>query len=97
MVKANTGSNLGFGDKLWAAADKLCGDMNATNYMCVILSMISLNYITPVYRAFGEMIKLFSTASMWWCYKTVVLKIYVTRCCRNSWSAGSYSRRLSLC
>lgn len=34
MAKNTTGANLGFEDKLWAAADKLRGEMKAANDVC---------------------------------------------------------------
>ena len=33
----NSGANLGFEDKLWAAADKLRGNMDAAEYKHVVL------------------------------------------------------------
>ena len=51
MVKAS-GANLGFEDKLWAAADKLRGTMDAAEYKHVVLGLIFLKYISD---AFMEM------------------------------------------
>ncbi|NMA46734.1 MAG: SAM-dependent DNA methyltransferase [Lentisphaerae bacterium] len=51
MAKA-TGANLGFEDKLWAAADKLRGTMDAAEYKHVVLGLIFLKYISD---AFMEM------------------------------------------
>src|SRR5664279_5727627 len=42
----NTGANLGFEDKLWAAADKLRGNMDAAEYKHVALGLIFLKYIS---------------------------------------------------
>jgi type I restriction enzyme M protein len=47
-----TGANLGFEDKLWAAADKLRGTMDAAEYKHVVLGLIFLKYISD---AFMEM------------------------------------------
>ena len=40
------GANLGFEDKLWAAADKLRGNMDAAEYKHVVLGLIFLKYIS---------------------------------------------------
>ena len=45
MSKNNNGANLGFENKIWAAADKLRGNINASNYMNVVLGLIFLKYI----------------------------------------------------
>lgn len=42
----STGANLGFEDKLWAAADKLRGTMDAAEYKHVVLGLIFLKYIS---------------------------------------------------
>ena len=50
MAKANgTGANLGFEDKLWAAADKLRGTMDAAEYKHVVLGLIFLKYISDTF------------------------------------------------
>ena len=41
-----TGANLGFEDKLWMAADKLRGTMDAAEYKHVVLGLIFLKYIS---------------------------------------------------
>ncbi len=41
-----TGANLGFEDKLWAAADKLRGTMDSAEYKHVVLGLIFLKYIS---------------------------------------------------
>jgi hypothetical protein len=38
--QGNTGANLGFEDKLWAAADKLRGNMDAAEYKHVVLGSL---------------------------------------------------------
>jgi len=45
----NTGANLGFEDKLWAAADKLRGNMDAAEYKHVVLGLIFLKYISDAF------------------------------------------------
>ncbi|MBN1830426.1 MAG: SAM-dependent DNA methyltransferase [Deltaproteobacteria bacterium] len=47
--KSNTGANLGFEDKLWAAADKLRGNMDAAEYKHVVLGLIFLKYISDAF------------------------------------------------
>jgi type I restriction enzyme M protein len=51
MAKAtnSTGANLGFEDKLWAAADKLRGNMDAAEYKHVVLGLIFLKYISDAF------------------------------------------------
>ena len=45
----NTGAKLGFEDKLWAAADKLRGNMDAAEYKHVVLGLIFLKYISDAF------------------------------------------------
>ncbi len=49
--KTNDGANLGFEDKLWAAADKLRGHMDASEYKHVVLGLIFLKYISDAFQA----------------------------------------------
>jgi len=50
MAKTNnTSANLGFEDKLWAAADKLRGNMDAAEYKHVVLGLIFLKYISDAF------------------------------------------------
>ena len=44
-----TGANLGFEDKLWMAADKLRGTMDAAEYKHVVLELIFLKYISDAF------------------------------------------------
>jgi len=44
--QGGNGANLGFEDKLWAAADKLRGNMDAAEYKHVVLGLIFLKYIS---------------------------------------------------
>jgi type I restriction enzyme M protein len=48
-TKATTAANLGFEDKLWAAADKLRGNMDAAEYKHVVLGLIFLKYISDAF------------------------------------------------
>jgi type I restriction enzyme M protein len=51
MAKQNNHStaNLGFEDRLWAAADKLRGNMDAAEYKHVVLGLIFLKYISDAF------------------------------------------------
>jgi len=51
MAKATipTSANLGFEDKLWAAADKLRGNMDAAEYKHVVLGLVFLKYISDAF------------------------------------------------
>lgn len=42
----NNGATLGFEDRLWSAADKLRGTMDAAEYKHVVLGLIFLKYIS---------------------------------------------------
>ncbi len=44
-----TGATLGFEDRLWAAADKLRGNMDAAEYKHVVLGLIFLKYISDAF------------------------------------------------
>lgn len=48
--KAN-GANLGFENQMWAAADKLRGHMDASEYKHVVLGLIFLKYISDAFLA----------------------------------------------
>ena len=47
----NNGANLGFEAKLWATADKLRGNMEASDYKHVVLGLIFLKYISDAFEA----------------------------------------------
>lgn len=51
MSKNNNGANLGFESQLWAAADKLRGHMDASEYKHVVLGLIFLKYISDAFLA----------------------------------------------
>jgi type I restriction enzyme M protein len=49
--KKETGANLGFEAKLWAAADALRNNMDAAEYKHVVLGLIFLKYISDAFEA----------------------------------------------
>ena len=49
--KSNNGANLGFEAQLWAAADKLRGNMEPSDYKHVALGLIFLKYISDAFEA----------------------------------------------
>lgn len=51
MAKKSNGANLGFENQLWAAADKLRGHMDASEYKHVVLGLIFLKYISDAFEA----------------------------------------------
>ena len=48
---AGSGSTLGFEAQLWAAADKLRGNMEPSDYKHVALGLIFLKYISDAFEA----------------------------------------------
>ena len=48
--KSGNGANLGFDEKLWAAADKMRGHMDAAEYKHVVLGLIFLKYISDAFE-----------------------------------------------
>lgn len=55
--KSNGGANLGFEQKLWQAADKLRGHMDAAEYKHVVLGLIFLKYISDAFQERYEALK----------------------------------------
>ena len=51
MSENNNGANLGFENQMWAAADKLRGHMDASEYKHVVLGLIFLKYISDAFLA----------------------------------------------
>jgi type I restriction enzyme M protein len=52
MAKSKSnGANLGFENQMWAAADKLRGHMDASEYKNVVLGLIFLKYISDAFQA----------------------------------------------
>src|SRR5690242_16688801 len=56
-TKSSNGANLGFEQKLWAAADKLRGHMDAAEYKHVVLGLIFLKYISDAFQERYETLK----------------------------------------
>ncbi len=50
VSKKNNGAILGFEEKLWQAADKLRGHMDAAEYKHVVLGLIFLKYISDAFE-----------------------------------------------
>src|SRR6202171_3061083 len=48
--KSSNGADLGFEQKLWAAADKLRGHLDASEYKHVVLGLIFLKYISDAFE-----------------------------------------------
>src|SRR5258708_1968185 len=48
--KNSNGANLGFEQTLWAAADKLRGHMDPSEYKHVVLGLIFLKYISDAFE-----------------------------------------------
>jgi len=53
---ANTSANVGFEEKLWAAADKMRGNMDPSEYKHVVLGLIFLKYISDSFEKLHEKI-----------------------------------------
>src|SRR6266571_2720920 len=47
---AKNGANLGFEQTLWQAADKLRGNMDASDYKHVVLGLIFLKYVSDAFE-----------------------------------------------
>lgn len=54
--QTNSGAHLGFEDKLWATADKLRGNMDASEYKHVVLGLVFLKYISDAFMEKYELI-----------------------------------------
>jgi type I restriction enzyme M protein len=54
---AENGGNLGFEAKMWAAADKLRGHMDAAEYKHVVLGLLFLKYISDAFQGHYEALK----------------------------------------
>lgn len=50
MAKKDTTANLGFEEQIWKAADKLRGNMDASEYKSVVLGLIFLKYISDKFE-----------------------------------------------
>ena len=51
MAKKNNTTSIGFEDAIWRAADKLRGNLNASEYEGVVLGLIFLKYISDRFEA----------------------------------------------
>ena len=49
-AKKDTGAHLGFEQKLWTAANKMRGHMDAAEYKHVVLGLIFLKYISDAFE-----------------------------------------------
>ena len=56
-AKSKNGANLGFEEKLWQAADKLRGHMDAAEYKHVVLGLIFRKYISDAFQEWYEALK----------------------------------------
>jgi len=56
-TKNGNGAHLGFEQKLWQAADKLRGHMDAAEYKHVVLGLIFLKYISDAFQERYEVLK----------------------------------------
>ena len=50
MAKLNT-TDIGFEDQIWKAADKMRGNLDASEYKSVVLGLIFLKYISDKFEA----------------------------------------------
>ncbi len=50
VAKNGSSANLGFEQKLWAAADKMRGHMDSSDYKHVALGLIFLKYISDAFE-----------------------------------------------
>ena len=51
VIRNNNTANIGYEQKLWLAADKLRGNMDAAEYKHVILGLIFLKYISDSFES----------------------------------------------
>ena len=54
----NNGGPLGFEEKLWAAADKMRGHMDAAEYKHVVLGLLFLKYVSDAFESRREALKI---------------------------------------
>lgn len=53
MAKKENTTSIGFEDAIWRAADKLRGNLNASEYEGVVLGLIFLKYISDKFVRTG--------------------------------------------
>jgi type I restriction enzyme M protein len=56
----SNGANLGFEEKMWQAADKLRGHMDAAEYKHVVLGLVFLKYISDAFQERHHQLELFA-------------------------------------
>ena len=56
-ARRNNGANLGFEEKLWQAADKLQGHIDASEYKHMVLGLIFLAYISDAVQERHEALR----------------------------------------
>jgi len=56
-MRKSTSANLGFEEKLWAAADKMRNNMDPSEYKHVVLGLIFLKYISDSFEELHEKLK----------------------------------------
>src|SRR4051812_46320083 len=59
----NNGASLGFEEKLWQAADKMRGHMDAAEYKHVALGLVFLKYISDAFEEFRDKLAAIEGAS----------------------------------
>jgi type I restriction enzyme M protein len=59
--RKSNGANLGFEEKLWQAADKLRGHMDASEYKHVVLGLIFLKYISDAFQERHKQLELLTS------------------------------------
>ena len=59
-AKKSNGANLGFEEKLWQAADKLRGHMDAAEYKHVVLGLVFLKYISDAFEEHHHQLELWT-------------------------------------
>jgi len=80
-AKKNNGANLGFEEKLWQAADKLRGHMDAAEYKHVVLGLVFLKYISDAFeehyrqRAYGVDHGRTQSVHHWHCQSPGILRL----------------------
>ena len=67
--KASNGVSIGFEEKLWLAADKLRGSIDAAEYKHVVLGMLFLKYISDAFQSRREELEVLAKdeSSDWFC------------------------------
>jgi type I restriction enzyme M protein len=61
LNKTGSGAQLGFEEKLWAAADKMRGHMDPAEYKHVALGLIFLKYISDAFEERHQQLELWAS------------------------------------